>query len=82
MNAAHGTRRRSPATPVDRRRIVDMIAATLALTLLLLAVTMFGPGREPVDVRAGDVDACELSVGDAGTFVVTVGEPASPRPRR
>lgn len=57
MHSRDDTSRRSARTStvaatIDRRRMLTMTAAILLVTLALLALTMFGPGRPLADVQA------------------------------
>jgi hypothetical protein len=53
------------AVSIDRRRILVVTAATMALTLGLLALTMFGPGKTAADWSA-DAPASDVFVRQTG----------------
>lgn len=84
----HMPRRRRPyagvAISIDRRRILVLTAATMALTLGFLSATMFGPGTTAADWSA-DAPATDVFVRQSGdadqeclstVIVLDGGEPA------
>jgi hypothetical protein len=59
------------AATIDRRRILTMTAAILLVTLALLALTMFGPGRPLTDVQA-DMVALDGAVQTGADAMITI----------
>jgi len=60
------------AVAIDRHRILTVAAAILALTLMLVALTMFGPGRPTGDVRADTAEYDAFVQGSAVSAPVCV----------